>query len=451
MGGVAGDAMDKSNHENHLLPTLDLLRQVMDRTKDIIFIIGDDRFIRYTNRGDKPSSGKSSGSGWFFNELTCKDIYLALREPIETVFQSGKSLSIERHLGKGSQGVWIHTQLTPHIGVSGKTSSVLVIVRDISSLKLKEKLITESKAEWLQAIDTMPHLLAVIDTDYRIKKTNMALANYLGISLEDLHGRICHQTFGTGIHESCPLNRSSSSGCGSKRFQSNILGQPFLITASALADAEGNTTGCLFVALGLNGHRSGEEIRKTNAEQMKLLLKEADYVVTILDQNGKYISMKALPGNIRLPDSIIGKSPFDFFEPEVASKICDHITKAMRAGGDITVSNELKLDGETFHLLEHLSPVRDESGNVSSVMIIGKRIAWVPEKSDPVPNESLQLSPRELEILQLIGSGLTTSQIAEKLFISRKTVESHRARVMRRLGIHKSSALVQYAVKSGLF
>jgi DNA-binding CsgD family transcriptional regulator len=123
----------------------------------------------------------------------------------------------------------------------------------------------------------------------------------------------------------------------------------------------------------------------------------------------------------------------------------------MRAGGDITVSNELKLDGETFHLLEHISPVRDESGNVSSVMIIGKRIAWVPEKSDPVPNESLQLSPRELEILQLIGSGLTTSQIAEKLFISRKTVESHRARVMRRLGIHKSSALVQYAVKSGLF
>ena len=61
-----------------------------------------------------------------------------------------------------------------------------------------------------------------------------------------------------------------------------------------------------------------------------------------------------------------------------------------------------------------------------------------------------QLTRRQLEILQLIAQGLTTQQIAEKLFISPKTVETHRLKVLERLGLQTVADLVRYALRHGL-
>ena len=60
------------------------------------------------------------------------------------------------------------------------------------------------------------------------------------------------------------------------------------------------------------------------------------------------------------------------------------------------------------------------------------------------------LSGREKEVLQLISSGLTNKQIAARLLISVKTVESHRTNIMQKLGIHNTAELVRYAIKEGL-
>lgn len=60
------------------------------------------------------------------------------------------------------------------------------------------------------------------------------------------------------------------------------------------------------------------------------------------------------------------------------------------------------------------------------------------------------LSPREREILQLVAEGNTNSAIAEKLSLSIRTVESHRARVMSKLRFGSHSDLVRYAVQKGL-
>lgn len=67
-----------------------------------------------------------------------------------------------------------------------------------------------------------------------------------------------------------------------------------------------------------------------------------------------------------------------------------------------------------------------------------------------VKNENHILTNRESEILRLIASGLTNKQIAEKLFISVKTVETHRANVMQKLCIHTTADLVRYAIKTGI-
>ena len=60
------------------------------------------------------------------------------------------------------------------------------------------------------------------------------------------------------------------------------------------------------------------------------------------------------------------------------------------------------------------------------------------------------LTNRECEILQLISEGNSTKKIADILFISPKTVESHRANIMDKLDIHNIPELTKYAIRAGL-
>ena len=61
-----------------------------------------------------------------------------------------------------------------------------------------------------------------------------------------------------------------------------------------------------------------------------------------------------------------------------------------------------------------------------------------------------RLSPRERQVVKLIGEGHTTKEIASLLSISVKTAESHRTRLMQKLDIHSTAELVRYAIRQGL-
>jgi len=60
------------------------------------------------------------------------------------------------------------------------------------------------------------------------------------------------------------------------------------------------------------------------------------------------------------------------------------------------------------------------------------------------------LSRREREILHLVAEGLTNREIAERLFINVRTVESHRASLMHKLNLHTQTELVRYALRRGI-
>jgi DNA-binding NarL/FixJ family response regulator len=72
-------------------------------------------------------------------------------------------------------------------------------------------------------------------------------------------------------------------------------------------------------------------------------------------------------------------------------------------------------------------------------------------KPDPLPGErNRRLTPRELEVLQLICDGLSNKEIAVTLDLSANTVAVHRANIMNTLGVHKTAELVVYALQNGL-
>jgi DNA-binding NarL/FixJ family response regulator len=65
---------------------------------------------------------------------------------------------------------------------------------------------------------------------------------------------------------------------------------------------------------------------------------------------------------------------------------------------------------------------------------------------DKAPDSS-PLTPRQREVLQLIAEGQSTKEIARRLQLSVKTIETHRAQIMLRLDIHHIAGLVQYAIR----
>jgi DNA-binding NarL/FixJ family response regulator len=72
---------------------------------------------------------------------------------------------------------------------------------------------------------------------------------------------------------------------------------------------------------------------------------------------------------------------------------------------------------------------------------------WMHDRSEG-PREPL--SPREQEVVKLIAEAHTNAQIAEILHLAEKTVESHRANVLRKLGMRDRVELVRYAIRRGL-
>jgi DNA-binding NarL/FixJ family response regulator len=61
-----------------------------------------------------------------------------------------------------------------------------------------------------------------------------------------------------------------------------------------------------------------------------------------------------------------------------------------------------------------------------------------------------KLTPRQIEVLQMVAEGHRTREIAARLKLSVKTVESHRGEIMKRLAIHDVVGLVRYAMRVGL-
>lgn len=73
-----------------------------------------------------------------------------------------------------------------------------------------------------------------------------------------------------------------------------------------------------------------------------------------------------------------------------------------------------------------------------------------PAAASGAPSGAEPLTARQREILQLIAEGRSTREIATRLFISVKTVETHRAQIMQRLGIFDVAGLTRHAIRIGL-
>ncbi|MBV9387725.1 MAG: response regulator transcription factor [Chroococcidiopsidaceae cyanobacterium CP_BM_ER_R8_30] len=123
----------------------------------------------------------------------------------------------------------------------------------------------------------------------------------------------------------------------------------------------------------------------------------------------------------------------------------EYVLQALRAGAVGYVLKDAGLDELELALRASVQGETYLSPAVSK-HVISEYVRRVGEESSSLK----QLTSRQREILQLIAEGRTTKEIADSLYISVKTVETHRMQLMKRLDIHDIAGLVRYAIKAGL-
>jgi DNA-binding NarL/FixJ family response regulator len=130
----------------------------------------------------------------------------------------------------------------------------------------------------------------------------------------------------------------------------------------------------------------------------------------------------------------------------------EYVWQALRAGA----SGYLLKDAGTAELELAIKAVaRGEtylSPAVSKHVITDyiRRVGGTSDAGGPDASRLELLTPRQREILQLIAEGQSTKEMARRLHISIKTVETHRLQLMDRLDIHEVAGLVRYAIRVGL-
>ena len=122
-----------------------------------------------------------------------------------------------------------------------------------------------------------------------------------------------------------------------------------------------------------------------------------------------------------------------------------YVEEVLRAGA----SGYVLKDAASSDLIQAIDAVRGGDSFLSPG-IAHQVVDAIANASERPAAALAQLTDREREVLTLIAEGLSSKQIAERLGVSLKTVESHRANLMDKLEIHKVSGLVRYAIRAGL-
>ena len=130
------------------------------------------------------------------------------------------------------------------------------------------------------------------------------------------------------------------------------------------------------------------------------------------------------------------------------SKI-DYIAEAFQAGATGYVVKESAAE----RLIDGLETISGGEYFLDSCVSheVVQRLMQMPAKDARIADTGYgSLTPREQEVMRLLAEGLSVKKIAEKLFISPKTVENHRANIMNKLDIHSTIELIRYAARLGL-
>ena len=177
----------------------------------------------------------------------------------------------------------------------------------------------------------------------------------------------------------------------------------------------------------------GETVRKACAEKIDVLILD----INMPGMTGPMIAEEVLKEKPRLPIVILTMHDEEYYLQELFKIGVRGFVLKKSTGTDLLQAIHAALRGE-----QYIDP--------SLTKCVLSRYIGTPDAQTPGKSRKDLLTKREQQVCQLLAYGYTNSEIAEKLFISERTVETHRSNIYTKLDLHNRVELVRFAIDNGL-
>ncbi len=179
-----------------------------------------------------------------------------------------------------------------------------------------------------------------------------------------------------------------------------------------------------------------------DSEELLNQISDFDVNLVVVDYTSPGFSIDVIPKVLQKKSSI----RFLAITPEQSAQT---LVNALRSG----VQSYVKKDCDVGEIVDAV-----KSTGAGKKFFCGQILETIQRASidvndidfDSFSCEPVTLSERESEIITLIAEGLTNGQIAEQLFLSNHTINTHRKNIMAKLGVKNTAGIVMYAVKTNL-
>jgi DNA-binding NarL/FixJ family response regulator len=155
------------------------------------------------------------------------------------------------------------------------------------------------------------------------------------------------------------------------------------------------------------------------------------------------VEMRGMNG---LEATVLGKKKYPHVKIILLSEHSgeEFVIRALQSGAEGFVLKDDPV--EELHTAIH--SVAGGARHLTSTLTGKVALDYLERRSDS--KESIKITPRQREVLQLIAEGKSTKEIANLLHLSTNTIKTHRVKLMEKLGVHEVTGVVRYAAKLGL-
>ena len=191
-------------------------------------------------------------------------------------------------------GTIIDVSLTvsPIKDATGQITGASSIARDITERKRAEDAIRQAKEDWERTFDTVPDLIAILDTEHRIVRANRSMAARLGMTLNKCIGQKCY-TLVHGTDEPlphCPHTQLLADGCEhAAEVREHRLCGDFFESVSPLHDSNGELIGSVHVARDITDRKRTEEALRHSVSLLQATLESTADGILVVDLQGRVV------------------------------------------------------------------------------------------------------------------------------------------------------------------
>gem|GEM_PF-756211 len=243
-------------------------------------------------------------TGWKQEEAIgkpVKDIFHIINEhsgkevenPVKMVLEKGMIVGLANHtilVSKDGKKIPVDDSGAPIRGKDGTIEGVVLVFRDITERKKAEHAIYQAKEDWERTFDAIPDLIAIIDSDHKIRRANLAMAERMGKSPDQCIGVHCYEAIHNMDHPPvfCPHSRLLKDCCKHQiEIRETHLDADFHVSTSPILDGHGKLFGSVHVIRDITERKKAEEELRQSKDYLEKIFNNANAPFICWDPNFK--------------------------------------------------------------------------------------------------------------------------------------------------------------------